>query len=36
MQTEEIDLAFEEMVEDDAGWLVWDKDSETDGINGTW
>jgi len=32
MQTEEVDLAFEEMFEDDAGWLAWEKNSETDGI----
>jgi hypothetical protein len=32
MQTEEVDMAFEEMVEDDAGWLAWEKGLEIDGI----
>ena len=33
-QTEEVDMAFEEMFEDDAECLAWDKglDLETDGI----
>ena len=32
MQIEEVDLAFEELFEDDAGWLAWEKDLETDGM----
>ena len=32
MQIEEVDLAFEEMFEDDAGWLAWEKNLKTDGI----
>ena len=31
-QTEEVDMAFEEMFEDDTECLAWDMDLEMDGI----